>query len=126
MPCVAGPSALHTEPGRSGVDAGHHPLPFAVRLTSAESRPDHRAFNDPVATDQRRCTHSDDEVGTHSCRTPHRTAVLALDKGPLRYHEGRWNRISGDYDDRDFDRRDSGRRDADRRDFDPDDEGDDD
>ena len=44
----------------------------------------------------------------------------------MRYHEGRWNRISGDYDDRDFDRRDSGRRDADRRDFDPDDEGDDD
>jgi hypothetical protein len=39
----------------------------------------------------------------------------------MRYHDGRWNRISRDYDGRDFDRRDS-----DHRDFDRDDEGDDD
>ncbi len=39
----------------------------------------------------------------------------------MRFNDGRWNRISGDYDDQDFDRRD-GR----GRDFDQDDEGDDD
>ncbi len=44
----------------------------------------------------------------------------------MRFHQGRWDRISGDYDDRDFDRRDFDRRDSDRRSFDDDDEGDDD